>query len=57
MKIFLHLKFPHFCDQHCEELAYSHLFQMAKFGYKVKREIPISAWKYFSQTIKLFGNI
>ena len=29
-------------DEFCEELAHPHLFLSGKFGYKAKREIPIS---------------
>ena len=38
-------------DQYCEELVLPHLFPTGKFGYKVKREIPLSASKYFNQRL------
>ena len=38
-------------DQYCEELAHPHLFSTGKFGYKVKREIPLNARKYFNQIL------
>ena len=36
-------------DDHCEELAFPYLFPTGKFGYKVKREMPLSPVKYFNQ--------
>ena len=38
-------------DDHCEELAFPYLFPTGKFGYKVKREIPLSPVKYFNQRL------
>ena len=34
-----------------EELAFLYLFPYGKFGYKAKREIPISLVKYYSQRL------
>ena len=34
-------------DDHCEELAFPYLFLAGRFGYKVKREMPLSPVKYF----------
>jgi len=37
-------------DNFCEELAHPHLFPTGKFGYKIKRQIPlVSPVKYFNQ--------
>ena len=36
-------------DTYCEEMAYPHLFPSGKYGYKVQRDIPLSANKYFNQ--------
>ena len=36
-------------DDHCEELAFPHLFPGGKFGYRVEREVPLSPVKYFNQ--------
>ena len=38
-------------DDHCDELAFPYLFPTGKFGYKVKREIPLSPVKYFNQRL------
>ena len=38
-------------DQFCEELAHPHLFPTGRFGYKIKREVPLSASKYFNQRL------
>ena len=35
----------------CEELAHPHLFPSGKFGYKAKREMPISPSRYFNQRL------
>ena len=36
-------------DKYCEKMAYPHLFPSGKYGYKVQRDIPLSANKYFNQ--------
>ena len=36
-------------DDHCEELTFPYLFLTGKFGYKVKREVPLTPVKYFNQ--------
>ena len=41
-------------DDYCEELAFPYLFPTEKFGYKVKREVPLSPVKYFSQRLLKF---
>ena len=41
-------------DDHCEELAFPYLFSTGKFGYKVKRETPLSPVKYFNQGLLNF---
>ena len=41
-------------DDHCEELAFPYLFSTGKFGYKVKREIPLSPVRYFNQGLLNF---
>ena len=38
-------------DEFCEELALPHLFPGGKFGYKVERDIKLSASKYFDQPL------
>ena len=40
-----------FHDEHCEELAFPYLFPKGKYGYKVKRNIPLSPVKYFNQRL------
>ena len=34
---------------HCEGLTFPYFFPIGKFGYKVKREIPLSLVKYFNE--------
>ena len=41
-------------DDYCKELAFPYLFPTEKFGYKVKREVPLSPVKYFSQRLLKF---
>ena len=41
-------------DDHCEKLAFPYLFPTENFGYKVKREIPLSPVKYFNQRLLNF---
>ena len=41
-------------DDHCEELAFPYLFPTERFGYKVKREVPLSPVKYFNQRLLNF---
>ena len=41
-------------DDYCEELAFPYLFPTGKFGYKVKREVPLSPVKYFNQRLLNF---
>ena len=41
-------------DDHCEELAFPYLFPTGTFGYKVKREVPLSPVKYFNQRLLNF---
>ena len=41
-------------DLHCEEMAHPHLFPTGMFGYKIKRDIPISPSKYFNQRLSNF---
>ena len=36
-------------DDYCEKLAFPYLFPTEKFGYKLKREVPLSPVKYFNQ--------
>ena len=36
-------------DKFCKELFHPHLFLIGKFGYNVKRDINLSASKYFNQ--------
>ena len=38
-------------DIYCEEMAHPHLFPTGKFGYKVKREVPLTPCKYFNQRL------
>ena len=38
-------------DEFCEELAFPKLFPRGRFGYKVKRDVPLSPVKYFSQRL------
>ena len=38
-------------DEFCEELAFPNLFPSGKFGYKAKRDIPLSPVKYFNQRL------
>ena len=38
-------------DEYCEELSFPHLFPTGKFGYKVRRKIPLSPVKYFNQRL------
>ena len=38
-------------DEFCEELAHPHLFPTGKYGYKIKRETPLSPVKYFNQRL------
>ena len=38
-------------DMFCEELSHPHLFSTAQFGYNVKRDINLSASKYFNQPL------
>ena len=35
----------------CEELSYPHLFPYGKFGFQIKRQIPLSPTKYFNQRL------
>ena len=41
-------------DDHCEELAFPYLFPTGMFGYKVKREVPLSPVRYFNQRLSNF---
>ena len=41
-------------DDHCEKLAFPYLFPTGRFGYKVKREIPLSPVKYLNQQLLNF---
>ena len=41
-------------DDHYEELVFPYLFPTGKFGYKVKREVPLSPVKYFNQGLLNF---
>ena len=41
-------------DGHCEKLPLPYLFPTGKFGYKVKREMPLSPVKYFNQRLLNF---
>ena len=36
---------------YCEEMAHPHLFSTGKFGYKVKRDVPLTPSKYFNQRL------
>ena len=36
---------------HCEELAFPHLLPEGKFGYKVDRDVKLSATRYFNQRL------
>ena len=38
-------------DDHCEELAFPCLFPTGKFGFKVERDVPLSAARYFNQRL------
>ena len=38
-------------DEHCEKLSFPHLFPTGKFGYKVRRKMPLSPVKYFNQRL------
>ena len=38
-------------DTFCEDLSHPHLFPTGKFGYNVKRDINLSASKYFNQQL------
>ena len=41
-------------DDHCEELAFPYFFLTGKFGFKVKREMPLSPVTYFNQQLLNF---
>ena len=45
----LPLPFSH--DLFCEELRHPHLFPYWKFGFQIKRQIPLSPTKYFNQRL------
>ena len=38
-------------NTYCEEMAHPHLFPSGKYGYKVQRDIHLSASKYSSQRL------
>ena len=38
-------------DDNCEALAHPHLLPKGRFGYKDYREVPLSASKYFNQSL------
>ena len=44
-------------DEHCEELAFPHLFPEGKFGYKVPRTIDITASRYFNQRLLNYNQL
>ena len=44
-------------DDHCEELAFPHLFPGSKYEYRVEREVPLSPVKYFNQRLLNFKQI
>ena len=44
-------------DDHCEELAFPHLFPGGKFEYRVECEVPLSPVKYFNQRLLNFKQI
>ena len=35
-------------DDHCKEMTFQQLFSSGKFGFKVKRNIQLTASKYFN---------
>lgn len=41
-------------DDNCKELAFPNIFPTGEFGYKVSREFPLSAVKYFNQRLLNF---
>ena len=41
-------------DDHCEKLAFPHLFPDGKFGHRVVREVLLSPVKYFNQRLLNF---
>ena len=41
-------------DDNCKELAFPYFFPTGKFGYKVKREMPLSPVEYFNQQLLNF---
>ena len=43
-----------FSDDHCEEVAFPHLFPDGIFGYRVELEVPLSPVKYFNQRLLSF---
>ena len=38
-------------DVYCEEMAHPRLFPTGRFGYKVKRKVPLTPSKYFNQRL------
>ena len=42
---------PIFKDVYCEELAQPNLFPTGRFGYKSRRDVPLSPGKYFNQRL------
>ena len=38
-------------DIYCEEMTHPHLLPTGKFGYKVKRDVPLTPSKYFNQRL------
>ena len=38
-------------DIYCKEIAHPHFFPTGKFGYKVKRDVPLTPSKYFNQRL------
>ena len=43
-------------DIYCEEKAHPHLFPTGKFGYKVKRDVPLTPSKYFNQRLLSYSH-
>ena len=41
-------------NEHCEELAFPHFSPSGKFGYRVKRQVTISPFRYFDQYLLNF---
>ena len=41
-------------NEHCEELAFPHISPSGEFGYRVKRQVTVSPFRYFDQCLLNF---